>query len=202
MTNAAAEFNRLAGERAAGLVVSGMAIGLGTGSTAIFATRWSVERARRGNVYGIVAVATSYVTFARALGIPMLADDGSQGTDLTIGGADEVDPAMNLIKGGALLLERIVRQAPTREAFVLDESTLPRRLAAYHSLSAAVLTFDYGSWARFLRGLGAVVTPRRQDVGPYRTDRFDSCNGPRCLLSASRITAGNNNEASCSLAAR
>lgn len=181
-----------------------MAVGLRIGSTAILVTRWIAGRVRRGDMHGIVAVTTSYVTFAQALGIPMLADDSSHGTDLTIGGADEVDPAMSLIKdgGGALLRERIVRQALLREAFILDESEPRRRLGACHSLSVAVLTFDWRLQARFLRGLGAVVTPCGQDGRPYCKDCFESHNGPRSLLSVSRITGGNNSKASFSLTAQ
>jgi len=108
MTDGTAALKQLAGERAASLVQSGMVIGLGSGSTAIFAIRWIAARLRAGDLSGILAVATSRATeaAARALGIPMLPDDIPREIDLTIDGADEVDPGMNLIKGGGGALLR------------------------------------------------------------------------------------------------
>ncbi len=174
MTDPAARLKQQAGELAAGLVESGMVIGLGTGSTAIFATRRIAERLRAGELGSIVAVATSSATdeAARALGIPMLADDIPRDIDLTIDGADEVDPAMALIKGGggALLREKIVAQASRREVIVVDESKLSPRLGTHRALPVEVLAFGWRSQARFLESLGGVVTRRTQGDGPYRTD--------------------------------
>ena len=117
MTDDAAALKQQAGEHAASLAQSGMVIGLGTGSTAIFAIRRIAARLRAGDLSGILAVDTSRATeaAARALGIPMLTDDITREIDLTIDGADEVDSGMNLIKGGggALLREKIVAQAST-----------------------------------------------------------------------------------------
>ena len=117
MTDDAAALKQQAGEHAASLAQSGMVIGLGTGSTAIFAIRRVAARLRDGDLSDILAIATSRATeaAARALGIPMLTDDIPRDIDLTIDGADEVDPALDLIKGGggALLREKIVAQAST-----------------------------------------------------------------------------------------
>jgi len=192
MTDPAARLKQQAGELAAGLVESGMVIGLGTGSTAIFATRRIAERLRAGELESIVAVATSSATgaAARGLGIPMLADDMPRDIDLTIDGADEVDPAMGLIKGGggALLREKIVAQASRREVIVVDESKLSPKLGTQCALPVEVLEFGWRSQARFLESLGAVVTPRNQCDGPYRTDGgnmiLDSRFGPIADASA------------------
>jgi len=174
MTDPATRFKQQAGELAAGLVESGMVIGLGTGSTAIFSIRRVAERLHAGEISGIVAIATSCATAeaARALGIPMLADDIPREIDLTIDGADEVDPAMGLIKGGggALLREKIVAQASRREVIVVDESKLSPKLGTHRALPVEVLEFGWRSQARFLENLGAVVTPRHQGDRPYRTD--------------------------------
>jgi ribose 5-phosphate isomerase A len=117
-TDEAARLKQLAGEQAAALVESGMVVGLGTGSTAIFATRRIGELLRTGELKDIIAVATSRATdaAARDLGIPMLTDDIPRAVDITIDGADEVDPSLDLIKGGggALLREKIVAQASRR----------------------------------------------------------------------------------------
>ena len=69
------------------------------------------------------------------LGIPMLTEDMPRAIDLTIDGADEIDPAMNLIKGGggALLREKIAAQASSRVIIVADDSKLSERLGLRQS---------------------------------------------------------------------
>ena len=186
MTEDASALKQQAGEQAAALVESGMLIGLGTGSTAIFATRRVAARLRAGELCDIVAIATSRATdaAARKLGIPMLTDDLPRAIDLTIDGADEVDPALDLIKGGggALLREKIVAQASRRVVIVVDESKLSQRLGTRWPLPVEVMEFGWRSQARFLESLGAVVTPRAGDGGLYRTDQgnliLDSRFGP------------------------
>jgi len=192
MTDSTAALKQQAGAQAAALVQSGMVIGLGTGSTAIFATRRIAERIRTGELSGIVAIATSRVTdsAARELGIPMLTDDIPRGIDLTIDGADEVDPALDLIKGGggALLREKIVAQASRREVIVVDETKLSPRLGTHWALPIEVLEFGWRAQTRFLESLGAAVTPRVRDGAVYRTDSgnmiLDSGFGPIADISA------------------
>src|SRR5690242_11845820 len=127
-----AALKQQAAEHAVKYVQSGMTVGLGTGSTAIFATREIGALLRSGSLHDIVAFATSKATYDEAvrLGIPLLADDLPRDLDLTIDGADEVDPQLNLIKGGggALLREKLVAQATRREIIVVDESKLSPRL--------------------------------------------------------------------------
>ena len=98
-----AQFKEEAAKRAVQFVHSGMKVGLGTGSTAIFATRRIAGLLKTGELRNIVAFATSKATAEEAvrLGIPLLPDDLPEDLDVTIDGADEVDPEMNLIKGGA-----------------------------------------------------------------------------------------------------
>ena len=145
MTDDAAWLKHQAGDYAASLVSSGMVIGLGTGSTAIYATRRIAERLHLGDLKGIVAVATSRATdtAARELGIPMLSDDIPSTIDITIDGADEVDPSLNLIKGGggALLREKIVAQSSRRQVIVVDESKLSPRIGTHWALPVEVLEF-------------------------------------------------------------
>ena len=186
MTDDANRFKQLAGEQAASLVASGMVVGLGSGSTAIFATRRIAERLHAGDLRDVVAIATSGATeaAARALGIAMLADDIPCAIDLTIDGADEVDPAMNLIKGGggALLREKVVAQASRREVIVVDESKLSPRLGTHWPLPVEVIAFGWRSQARYLESLGAIVVPREGGGGLFRTDQgniiLDSRFGP------------------------
>ena len=176
MTGDATALKRQAGEQAAALVESGMLIGLGTGSTAIFATRRIAARLRAGELRDIVAIATSRATdaAARELGIPMLTDDLPRAIDLTIDGADEVDPALDLIKGGggALLREKIVAQASRRIVIVVDESKLSRSardaLAAAGggdgirlALAGALPREPRRAWSRRGRAMAACIVPIR-----------------------------------------
>src|SRR5438105_10912212 len=96
-----APFKEQAAQRAVELVQSGMVVGLGTGSTAIFAIRRLGALLRDGSLRDVVGCATSAASAAAArdLGIPLLDEDLPRDVDLTIDGADEVDPDLNLIKG-------------------------------------------------------------------------------------------------------
>lgn len=157
-------------------VESGMSLGLGTGSTAIFAVRYIGELLRAGALKKIVAFATSRATWDEAvrLNIPMLSQDLPTSLDVSIDGADEVDPHLNLIKGGggALLREKLVAQNSAREVIVVDESKLSPLLGAHHVLPVEVLPFGWGASARYLEGLGAKWVVRRAANGEeYRTDQ-------------------------------
>jgi hypothetical protein len=111
-------FKQEAATKAVAFVRSGMRVGLGTGSTAIFATWRIAELLKAGTLCDIVGFATSKDTEAEAarLGIPLMPDELPHDLDVTIDGADEVDPELNLIKGGggALLREKIAAQASRR----------------------------------------------------------------------------------------
>ena len=157
-------------------IQSGMSIGLGTGSTAIVAVRYLGELLRSGALKDIVAFATSRATWAEAvrLNIPMLPEDLPRSLDLTIDGADEVDPQLNLIKGGggALLREKLVAQSSERVVIVVDESKLSPLLGTYRALPVEVLPFGWRSSARYLQGLGAKCVVRTAANGEeYRTDQ-------------------------------
>ena len=176
MSDEAESYKRLAGEHAAEFIESGMLVGLGTGSTAIFATRRIAALLGRGERRNITGFATSRSVWreAVALGIPMLTDDLPAQIDLTIDGADEVDPEFNLIKGGggALLREKIVAQASRREIIVIDEGKLSPRLGTKRALPVEVLPYGWQSQARFLEKLNAQVRVRRAaDGSEMRTDQ-------------------------------
>jgi ribose 5-phosphate isomerase A len=158
-----------AGLRAAEFVQSGMRVGLGSGSTAIYATQRIGELLHTGELTGILAFATSKGTQAEAirLGIPMMPEDLPYDLDVTIDGADEVDPDMNLIKGGggALLREKIVAQVSRREIIVVDETKPSPRLGTHWPVPVEVLPFGWRSQARFLESLGARWTIRQAGDG-------------------------------------
>lgn len=191
-----AELKRAAALRAVEFVRSGMKVGLGTGSTAIYATRQIAELLKTGELRDILAFATSKATDeqARQLGIPMLSDDLPSDLDVTIDGADEVDPELNLIKGGggALLREKIVAQASAREIIVVDETKPSPRLGTHHPVPVEVLPFAWLAQARFLESLGAKYTIRKNHDGTqFVTDSGNmilDCNfGP--IADARRLAA-------------
>jgi ribose 5-phosphate isomerase A len=164
-----------AADRAVAYVQSGMVVGLGAGSTAILATRRIGQRLLQGRLRDIVGVPCSSAieAEARALGIPITLDPPGA-VDLTIDGADEVDPELNLIKGGggALLHEKIVAQASLREVIIVDESKLSPALGMHWALPVEIIPFRWHSQRRFLESMGARVTVRQQHDGtPFRTDQ-------------------------------
>lgn len=171
-----ADLKRQAAEYAVRYVESGMAVGLGTGSTAVFAVRYIGELLHIGSLKDIVAFATSKITAQEAirLNIPMLPDDLPRSLDVTIDGADEVDPQLNLIKGGggALLREKLVAQNTTLEIIVVDDSKLSPCLGTRHVLPVEVLPFGWHSVAHYLDTLGAKYVIRHgADGSEYRTDQ-------------------------------
>ena len=146
-----------------------MAVGLGTGSTAIFAIRKIGALLRGGELKDIICFATSQASWDAAveLNIPMLTEELPRNLDVTIDGADEVDPQLNLVKGGggALLREKLVAQATTREIIVVDESKLSPQLGTKHVLPIEVLPFGWRSQVRFLEALGAKCVIRHTSEG-------------------------------------
>jgi ribose 5-phosphate isomerase A len=169
-------YKQLAAAQAVQLVQPGMIVGLGTGSTSIHAVRGIATLLRQGTLRDIVGFATSRAVWQEAvrLGIPMLTEDMPRAIDLTIDGADEIDPVLNLIKGGggALLREKIVAQASRRVVIIADDSKLSDRLGSHQALPVEVLPFGWQSQARFLAALGASVSVRRApDGADARTDQ-------------------------------
>jgi ribose 5-phosphate isomerase A len=160
-----------AGERAVDFVRSGMVLGLGHGSTAIFALRKIARLLAAGELRDICGVPCSreVEADARELGIPLTTLEAHPVIDLTIDGADEVDPHLNVIKGGggALLREKIVAQASRREIIVVDESKLSPALGSIHRVPIEVTPFGWRTQIVFLEALGAQVTPRAVEAGRF-----------------------------------
>ena len=172
------EKNRLkqqAADKAVELIESNMVLGLGEGSTALLAVRRIGEMVQAGTLMGIVGIPASERMQAEAqrLGIPLTTLADHPVIDLTIDGADEVDPQLNLIKGGggALLREKIVAQATRREVIIVDDSKMVQQLGTTWAIPVEVIPFGWESQADYLESLGAKVTQRQRDGTNYRTDQ-------------------------------
>jgi ribose 5-phosphate isomerase A len=134
------------------------------------------RKVREGKLDGIVGVPTALQVEreAKELGISLTNLDDNPKVDLTIDGADEVDPQINLIKGGggALLREKIVAQASLREIIVVDESKLSDHLGTHFALPVEVFPFGWAPEAASLESLGASVSLRTITSGePFVTDQ-------------------------------
>ena len=175
MSEARADAKRAAALRAVELVRSGMVVGLGTGSTAWFAVQEIGRRLAANELRDIVGIPTSRATrdHAEAVGIRLGTLEDRPFVDLTIDGADEIDPKGNLIKGhgGALLWEKIVATASRKLVIVADPSKLVLRLGISRALPVEVATFGWGTHLAAIRDLGAEPGLRRTASGePVRTD--------------------------------
>jgi len=163
------ERKRAAGELAASWVEPGMVVGLGSGSTAVHAIRAIGARLATGELRDVVGVPTSRASEAEAQtrGIPLTTLAEHPVVDLTIDGADEVDPNLDLIKGGggALWQEKIVAQASVREVIVVDDAKPSSCLGTNFFLPVEVARFGWRPEADYLDDLGAVVVVRRAADG-------------------------------------
>jgi ribose 5-phosphate isomerase A len=163
---------QLAAEKAVSFLDNGMTIGLGTGSTAYWAIEKIGEKVKNEG-WNIKAIATSVVSEeqARGLGIPIF-DFSSIGTiDVTIDGADEVDPKLQLIKGGggALLREKIVATNSKQMIVVADESKWVEALGKF-PLPVEVVRFGWERTFYKLHMLGCEAKRRMKGTEPYITD--------------------------------
>jgi ribose 5-phosphate isomerase A len=194
---------RMAAERGAALVESGMAIGLGSGSTATLMVHALGQRLREGSLSGIKGVPTSsaIAAVAKEAGVPLTTLEEHPILDLDIDGADEVDPGLNLIKGlgGALLWEKVVATASRRLVILADESKLVPRLGSKTPLPVEVIPFGWKSHLAFIESLGGKPTLRSgKDGAPYVTDegnyildcRFEAIRSPAFLEAKLLLRAG------------
>ncbi len=175
MTTSVERLKRQAAEAAVDLIQPGMVVGLGAGSTALKAIECIGERVADGRLHGIVGVPCSaqVASDAQRLGVPLTTLDEHPVLDLTIDGADEVDPQLRVIKGGggALLREKIVAQASRREIIIVDEGKLSDRLGTTWALPVEVIPFGWRTHLDFFASLGATVTVRTADRNAwFRTD--------------------------------
>jgi ribose 5-phosphate isomerase A len=169
-------YKQQAAEKAVEFVQSGMIVGLGHGTTAVWAVRRLADLLHAGALRDVLGIPCSQQVEmeARELGIPLTSIEEHPIIDITIDGADEIDPNLNLIKGGggALMREKIVAQCSRREIIVADESKLVPALGTRWAVPVEVIPFGYGSQAKYLESLGAQVKMRKNaDGSPFKTDQ-------------------------------
>lgn len=153
-------------------VQEGNVVGLGTGSTAAYAVRFLAERVRSGLKIRGIPTSSGTRELAASLGIPLITFDDVQQIDVTIDGADEFDPNLQLIKGGggALLREKIVASASRHLVIVADASKQVHVLGKF-PLPVEVIPFAQALVAKRVAGLGATPKLRRDAAGsPFVTD--------------------------------
>jgi ribose 5-phosphate isomerase A len=195
-------YKQQAAEAAVTSIQSGMVVGLGTGSTAVYAIRALGRLLQSGDRQDIVAIPTSEASAeeARAWQIPLSDLNQHPTVDVTIDGADEIDPHLNLIKGlgGALLREKIVALASRQVIIVSDYTKRVGRLGERAPVPVEVIPFAYIPVATYLKSLGARVMPRQQNDDLFYTDEgniildcyFEAINDASALAHALRARSG------------
>jgi len=164
------ELKRAAAEKALELVRDGMLIGLGSGTTARYFTEGVGRLVAEGMKVRAVPTSRATAELAAANGIPIVFELIGQ-IDLTVDGADEVDQALNLIKGrgGALFREKVVAAASKRFVVVVDESKVVQKLGV-GVLPVEILPYLWRSTAARLARLATRLTMRGGEEAPYITD--------------------------------
>ena len=173
--DASARLERIGG-RAADEVTSGMIVGLGTGSTASAFVRALGERVADG--LDMVGIPTSVETadLARSVGIRLTNLEAVDRIDLCVDGADEIDPALNVVKGrgGALLHEKLVARRADRYIIIASAEKLVDQLGTRLALPVEVIPVGWNHTARELERLGLEPALRLHPSGdperPYVTD--------------------------------
>jgi ribose 5-phosphate isomerase A len=156
-------------------IKDGQVVGIGTGSTAAYFIQALGEKVKNGlKIRGISSSVRSRDQ-AAGLGIPMTTLDECPEIDVTVDGADEVDPQLRLIKGGggALLREKIVASATKQFVIVVDETKRVAVLGKF-PLPVEVIEFARAVVVRKIEALGAQVTLRlKADGTPFVTDEHN-----------------------------
>jgi ribose 5-phosphate isomerase A len=152
------------------------AIGLGTGTTARWFIAALAEAVRAGADYVGVPTSEASAAQARDLGIPLLADAGPWDLAVCVDGADEVDPRLDLIKGGhgAHAREKIVNAAARKNVIVVDGSKLSPRIGSLRAVPVEVMAFGHATTAAHLAAFGA---PALRGAGAV-TAIYDLATGP------------------------
>jgi ribose 5-phosphate isomerase A len=169
------ELKRSAAIAALNEVRDGMVVGLGSGSTASIFIRELGERVRAGlNVIGIPTSETSR-HIAEEVRIPLTTLGQHPRIDITVDGADEVSPELDLIKGlgGALVREKIVAHATDRVVIVVDEGKLVPVLGTHTGIPVEVIPFAVDAVMHVLSGWGGEGKVRERNGKPFVSDNHN-----------------------------
>jgi ribose 5-phosphate isomerase A len=161
------------GTEAAGRVQDGMLVGLGTGTTAKAMIDALGDRVKDGLSCSAVATSKYTAELAASLGIPMSKLSDIDRLDLCIDGADEIDPALDLVKGrgGALLFEKLVARRADRYLIIATDEKLVQRLGTRMPLPVEVIPVGWTHTAESIMELHLRPALRTQDNGsPFITD--------------------------------
>lgn len=171
-------------EHALGLIRDGMVVGLGSGRASTAFVRALGDRVHRGLQIRGVATSTATEELARSLRIPLTDLESVAGIDVAVDGADEVDPALNLIKGfgGALVREKVVAAAARQFVVLVGADKLTPTLGSRGIIPVEVIPFALGFCRHRLDALGLPSEPRSLGGRPFRTDNgnviLDATTGP------------------------
>ena len=180
-----------AAEHAADMVEPDMVVGLGTGRAAAMFVRALARRVHDGLAIRGIPTSLKTAELAKGLSVPVTTLDAIKDIDIDVDGADEVDPAINLIKGhgGALLRERVVASVSKLFVVLVGEEKLVTHLGAKMAVPVEVVPFAVPVARAGLLRLGADVALRANNDGPFESDngnqildaRFDNIADARDL---------------------
>ncbi len=185
-----------AAETAVEQVKDGMVVGLGTGTSAKYAIIKIGQLWQAGALTNIVGISTSKATqaLAQEYDIPLSTLDEHSVVDLTIDGADEIDPYLNLIKGlgGALIREKMIESVTKHLIIVADGSKTVQKLGTRSPVPVEVVQFCWRSQAHWLESLGGIPAIRGGETNPYITDNGNyilDCTFPHGIDDPARLDA-------------
>jgi ribose 5-phosphate isomerase A len=192
-----------AATKAVEFLQSGMTIGLGSGSTARYALDAIGTKIRYDELKSVIGIPSSDKTaaIAQKAGIPLGTLDDFPILDVTIDGADEIDPELNLIKGGggALLREKILAQNSSRLIIIADQTKLSPALGTNFRLPVEVIPFSLQPMLNYLESIGGIPSLRMGKNGQrFITDegnliidcKFDPISNPFKLAQALKTRSG------------
>jgi len=194
------DLKEAAAREALGFVKDGMVVGLGSGSTASIFIKLLGERVKQG--MKVIGIPTSRESeeLGRSVGIMIGELRDNPVVDLTVDGADEVDPGLNLIKGlgGALVREKIVAYATEFEIIVVDDSKIVEYLGQKAPLPVEIVKFAHEATVNRLRDIGCQPKLRMKDGQMFVTDngnyiadcRFERIDSPQSLEAEINMVPG------------
>lgn len=161
-----------AAQKALDFIQDGQILGLGTGSTVHHFLTALGQRVQEGLRVRGVPTSQATAVYARQLGIPLLNNEEPWDIDVAVDGADQVDPLLNLIKGGggALLREKIVAKAARQFIVIVDQAKQVAHLGLPFPLPVEIVPFGWRTTQRHLENLGWPSPLRYRAGQPFLTD--------------------------------